>query len=182
MIQLNVILVPTDLSEQSRRALRYAIDLAAQYQAGMTVMHAAHDLRLWELQYDEFGFVSRDSQGWPIDRTLAEARLDLSRFLESYGDSLKRIPTLAQRVVFGAVADSIVAVAEEIKADLIVMSPRRQRGLRRLLRGSVTDRVTRKSPCPVLSVTDPLPSREWRGRLVPRWLGWPSENVAAAKP
>lgn len=181
MIRLEAILVPTDFSEQSKRALRYAIDLTAQSKANMTVMHAVNDLRLWELQHDEFGFVGPACQPWPLDRVLAEAKLDLSRFLEPYGESLKRIPHVAQRVIFGPVAENIVTAAEEIKADLIVMSPRRQRGLRRFLKRSVTEQVTRKSPCPVLSVTDPLPSRQWRGRLVPNWLGRPIDGLARAQ-
>ncbi|MGB7947139.1 MAG: universal stress protein, partial [Candidatus Binatia bacterium] len=64
------------------------------------------------------------------------------------------------------------------KADLVVMSPRRHRGLGRIFSGNITDRVTRMSPCPVLSVTPPLPSPTWRGKLVPTFFGWPRQSAA----
>ena len=34
-----------------------------------------------------------------------------------------------------------------------------------------TDRVTRLSPCPVLSITAPQPSNPWRGKLLPLLFG-----------
>ncbi|HET7378148.1 MAG TPA: universal stress protein, partial [Anaerolineae bacterium] len=87
-----------------------------------------------------------------------EASLDLSRFLEPSIGSLKKCATATKRVVLGAVPQQIAAVAEEEKADLVIMSPRRHAGLRHWLFGSITDQVTRLSPCPVLSIAEPLPS------------------------
>ena len=52
----------------------------------------------------------------------------------------------------GAVALEIVALAEEIQADLIVMGSRGLGGLRRALMGSVSDSVVRHAHCPVLVV------------------------------
>ena len=48
----------------------------------------------------------------------------------------------------------------------------------RLLTGSITQKVTRMSPCPVLAVTPPLPSHTWRGRMIPDLFGWPKQTVA----
>jgi nucleotide-binding universal stress UspA family protein len=72
----------------------------------------------------------------------------------------------------GSVPQQIAAVAEEEKADLVIMSPRRDAGLRHWLFGSVTDQVTRLSPCPVLSIAEPLPSKSWRGRLGQEVFKW----------
>lgn len=52
----------------------------------------------------------------------------------------------------GEVAYEIVAVAKEKRADLIVMATHHYSPLGKFFSGSVTDRVTRKSPCPVLWV------------------------------
>jgi hypothetical protein len=60
----------------------------------------------------------------------------------------------------------------------VVMSPRRYSGLRHIFRAGITDRVSRMSPCPVLSVTPPLPSRAWRGTLRPAFIGWPRQRTA----
>ena len=171
------ILVPTDLSENSRRGLRYACSLAAGDQAGLIVLHVANEFTAWELHSDEFGFLDPTIYKWPIDRVLEEAHLDLNRFLDRHLDSMKVLPSVAKRIVLGPIAQQIAMVAENEKADLVVMSPRRHRGLRRFFRGSITDKVTRLSPCPVLSVTPPLPSQPWRGKSFPA-LTWPRQKAA----
>jgi Universal stress protein family len=109
---------------------------------------------------------------------LAKANLDLNRFIEPHLAAMQNIPTVNKRLVLGKIAEQIVTVAEEEKADLVVLSPRRNRGLRRILSGGITDRVTRMSPCPVLSVAPPLPSHPWRGALLPVPFRWPRQRPA----
>ena len=46
----------------------------------------------------------------------------------------------------------IVALAEELRADLIVMGCRGHWGIRRAIEGIISDRVIRHAPCPVLVV------------------------------
>jgi nucleotide-binding universal stress UspA family protein len=53
----------------------------------------------------------------------------------------------------GAAADSIGSFAQARKADLIVMGTHGRRGFDRLVLGSVTDRVMRTAPCPVLAIS-----------------------------
>ena len=64
-------------------------------------------------------------RAWPVDRVVAEARLELSNFLEPYSDTIKRLPGISKRIGLGPIADEIVSAAEDLQADLIVMSPRR---------------------------------------------------------
>jgi K+-sensing histidine kinase KdpD len=85
---------------------------------------------------------------------------------------LKKVPNAAKRVTLGSVPEQIAAVAKENSADLIVMSPRRRRGWRHLLFGSVTDTLTRTSPCPVLSLAPVQPSAPWRGEFTPLLFPW----------
>jgi nucleotide-binding universal stress UspA family protein len=172
------ILLPTDLSRGAKRALRYALSLATEYKATMTVIHVANELDSWELYCDEFSFMIPVERAWPSDRVMAEASLELSNFLEPYSETIKRLPAVYKRVVLGPIVDEIVSAAEDLQGDLIVMSPRRLRGIQRILTSSVTDRVMRISPCPVLSVIDPLPSRPWQGRLATRLFGWPRPSFA----
>ena len=47
-------------------------------------------------------------------------------------------------------------MARELGADLIVMGTHGRTGLRRLLMGSVAERVVREAPCPVLTVRTPV--------------------------
>jgi len=159
MKQLETILIPTDLSEYSRRALVYGCWLATKEKtSSLIILRVANELHAWEFYSDELSFVQVD-RNWPIDRVLAEASLDLSRFLEPSMASLEKCPRASKRVVLGPIAQQIAAVAEKEKADLVIMSPRRDATLRHWFFGSVTDTVTRLSPCPVLSIAEPLPSK-----------------------
>ena len=109
---------------------------------------------------------------WPVDRILREASLDLSRFLEASVEDLNKAPNATKRVVTGPIPQRIANTAEDEQADLIVMSPRSRRGLRHLLRGSISDTVTRISPCPVLSITPRFAAAPRRGELIPAWSPW----------
>ena len=178
MKRLNKILVPTDLSEHSRRALSYGHRLAAEDKAALVVLNVANELNAWQLSTEFEIYTGHHSQVWPLDRILSEASLDLNHFLEPHLADLKPLPSVTKRVILGNVPERITSIAEEEKADLIIMSPRRSRRLRHWLGGGVTDRVTRMSPCPVLSITEPLPSRPWRGKPAPLLFGWPKQRTA----
>ena len=177
-MRLKNILVPTDLSQRTKRSLRYALSLATEYSASITVLHVANDFDSWELYSDEFSLLIPVQRAWPADRVMAEASLELSNFLEPYRETIKRLPAVSKRVALGPTVDEIVSAAEDLQADLIVMSPRRLKGVKRILNSSITDRVMRISPCAVLSVIDPLPSQPWQGKLTTRLLGWPRPRFA----
>ncbi len=57
-----------------------------------------------------------------------------------------------QRARSGSVADTIVGAAEEDEADMIVMTTEGHNGFLDVLRGSTTERVLRRAPCPLLAV------------------------------
>lgn len=179
MKNLKTILVATDLSDTSRRGLLYACSLAAEEKGSLVVLHVANEFAAWGYYSEEFAWLDGAAQPWPRDRVLAEANLDLNHFLEQHLEVLKPIPLVTKRVTLGPVPQRIVAVAAEQQVDLIILSPRRHYGLRRLFAGSITASVTRLSPCPVLAVTSSLPSRLWRGgRRLPDWRGWLRPSTA----
>jgi nucleotide-binding universal stress UspA family protein len=136
---IQTVLVPTDLSERSRRAVEYGASLAAENKGQLLIMHVANELTAWEFYDDAFGY----SQVWPLDRVLEEAALDLNRFLEAQGAALSRVPRIAKRLALGCIPEQIVTLASEAKADLIVLSPRRERGWRSLFTAGIPERVTR---------------------------------------
>lgn len=118
------VLVPVDFSEYSPRAVEHAAEVAAAHDARITILHAADD----------------DSQ------MEAEERLrELSDGAELDDD------TADQVVSVGAVDTTIVKVAKDRKADLIVMITHGRTGLRRALTSSVAESVVRKAPCPVMT-------------------------------
>ena len=173
MKYISRILVPTDLSDTSRHGIIYGCGLAEEQKASVIVLHVANEFDAWEAFSEDYGFDPTTGKRWPADRIISEAVLDLNRFLEPHLERVQSLPLVIKRVVLGSVAQEIARVAHDEKADLVILSPRRQRGLRHWLTGGITDRVTRISPCPVLSVASPLASHAWRGRLISANFNWP---------
>ena len=71
---------------------------------------------------------------------------------EFVGKHLKKWEKFDARILPGLPAEQIVRVAEKEKVDLIVLGTQGHSGLKRLMIGSVTDRVLRACQCPVLAV------------------------------
>lgn len=69
MNRLEKIIVPTDLSEQSRTAIEYGAWLAAENNGHLLILHVANEFAAWELYDDASGY----SETWPVDRVFAEA-------------------------------------------------------------------------------------------------------------
>jgi len=138
------ILVPTDGSEASVEAGRVAIRLAAFHRAKITFIYVA-DAAVVDQMADASGKVAE------------EVRHELLATGQRYVDYLARLAIEAgldaESVMRSGVPhNEIEKVARELKADLIVMGRVGKRGLRRVLIGSVTERVIEYAPCPVLVV------------------------------
>jgi nucleotide-binding universal stress UspA family protein len=170
MKRLEKIVVPTDLSDRSRRAAEYAAALSVDIKAALVIVHVAKEFASWWLCDNGFG----SSEPWPLDQALSDGTLTLNRFLQSHRNLLKDVPILTKRVTLGVVSHQIIAIAKEEKADLVVLSPRHRQGWRWPSSSGTTEQVTRMCPCPVLSITStptPLPKR-WRGNVSPLSLAW----------
>ena len=139
MISITHILCPVDSSEFSSRALRFGAELASWYQAELVALSVRPSF-----------MPSTPVETWavPDAETIQRRDQSLQAFVSNaVGGATARIVTAE-----GSVVEQIVGVAGEVKADLIVMGTHGQRGFERLLLGSVTERVLRKAPCPVLTV------------------------------
>jgi nucleotide-binding universal stress UspA family protein len=95
----------------------------------------------------------------PVSYTDEELRLikeRVSDYLNKTGESLRtRKVSISTIVRTGNAGDEILKAVEETRADLIAMSTHGRSGLRRLAFGSITDKVLRHSPVPVLTVRAP---------------------------
>jgi nucleotide-binding universal stress UspA family protein len=166
MNQVKKILAPTDFSENSRAGLKAAFSLAAETSAELLILHVADEFQTWEIYDEQISFRARPHT-WVADKIIREATLDLNNFLERHREEMRQAPTVRKRVVLGNAAKMIVDAAREEDIDLIVMSPRPHGSWKRFFLGSVTDRVTREAPCPVLSVCLPERTRSERGKKIP---------------
>lgn len=136
------ILVPVDFSTHSEYALEVAASLARRHKAVIVVLHM---LGLSEAAFAEDEAQVEAEAGYYMK--LAKKRFDT--FLHQ--EYLKGIP-ITEIVQNYKIFDEIKHVASENNIDLIVMGSHGTSGIREIFVGSNTEKVVRKSDCPVLVV------------------------------
>lgn len=136
------ILCPVDFSPFSKAALEEATALAAGMGSELRILHA----------YQNPAFVLPMS-GYvgPTADMVARTRQQLGHELEAMSqDARNKGVKVETMVIEGVPYVAIVDNAKEWSADLIVMGTHGRTGLSHALTGSVTERVVRLAPCPVL--------------------------------
>lgn len=161
MITLKRILTPTDFSTISVPAIGYALSLAKELGAEVTVLHALPTTVMKEQFLNQYAAgdlagatatpMGAGRQSSFDDTFERKKRVLLSFLKERISKELLRAVKVNAVIKVGKVAEEIVAVAKEEQCDLIVMTSHGGR-LRRLLHGGFTERVIRQAPCPVLSI------------------------------
>jgi nucleotide-binding universal stress UspA family protein len=149
MITLRQILVPTDFSEPSDKAIRYAEAFAQAF--GGTTVHFLHVVESTFLQgWTPDGYVGALPEY--RERMEREARQALEARVAA-SELPRSAIRLATRV--GHPVVEILRYAKEEAVDLIVLGTHGRSRLGHLLMGSVAERVVRTAPCPVLTVRHP---------------------------
>ena len=138
------ILVPIDFSDCSKKALQYAIPLAQEHKATLTLLHVVPPI----YTMGEFG-------GIEYPQLQAEMQENGHKALAKLNEEEVRgvVPTEAL-VRLGAPANEIVETARSLQSDLIVVSTHGRTGIKHLLLGSVAEHVVRRAPCPVMIVRE----------------------------
>lgn len=139
---IQTILIPVDLSEPSRKALRYAYAFAQQFGAKLILLYAVEPVATPDFAY------------YPLmmetDKIMATARDRLQKLCaQEKIDSSWIAKTLVRN---GVAHGEITGAAKELKADLIVIATHGHTGLKHVLLGSTAERVVRHASCPVLVV------------------------------
>lgn len=143
------ILVPTDFSDGSTRAFETAVDMALDSGAKLTLFHVNH------VPTTVFPDVILPLSP-EIQRDLEHSvQLVLDQWCERARAAGVDADT---RTAFGGTALEICAAADELGADLIVIGTHGRGGLSHALLGSVAEKVVRKAPCPVLTVSPQMHS------------------------
>lgn len=141
------ILTTTDLSPESFAAVSYAAHLAKSDGAKLTVVHVPHST---SLAYTDF-VPPIDMMN--IDTAIEDAaREELNGWAARH---LRGVPKLDVVLRSGITHETICEVAKEVGASVIVIATHGRKGLGHLVLGSVTERVLRDAPCPVLVVKPP---------------------------
>ena len=142
---LETILMPTDFSGPSRRALEYAAALARRLGASLHLLHVVY----FPIE------ATASPEGYFVDLTGVrnQMRVDAEREIRTLAGSLQGIKVTTQVVEGTSPARAIIQAAKERPAQMIVMGTHGRGGISHLLLGSVAERVVRTATCPVTTVS-----------------------------
>lgn len=171
------ILVALDGSDQAEKALDLAVDLASKYDAELVFVHVLSDKRLSdaerrlaEVEYLDEIAGAADVAGVlkdPDPRAIAQRLLHGSgvityRFRQTLGRRLMQsasrraqqggVGKVQELIEEGDPAETILRVAGERDADMIVMGSRGLGSAKGLLMGSVSHKVAQLAPCTCVTV------------------------------
>ena len=145
------ILTAIDFSESSDFAFEYALTLATQFQAELTIMHVINepvDLRGFYVPHISFEQLEKEIEEG------AEKMMD--KFCQTKLGDFTRYKTA---IVTGIPYEEIIRKAEDTDASLIVLGTHGRTGIDHLIFGSTAERVVRSAACPVLTIRMPAAAK-----------------------
>ena len=138
------ILVPFDLSTQSTRAFKVALDIAKNYNSKVTLLTCLEGDAWQHKFYDS----RADAELLKKQKKVTEKYVEK---LESLADKNK-VTVKSQIIKSKSVVNDIVTFAKSRKHDLIVIGSHGRTGFDKVLLGSVANGVSQKTSCPILIV------------------------------
>lgn len=147
MLPIRRLLFPTDFSEYADHAWSYALTFAKEFGAEVHLLHVvAPPPRLTEAYAVNFN----------PDALVTAQKSEANAFLDRLVQSARDLGLLFHSEVrLGVDFREILDYAAKHEIDLIVMATHGRTGLAHALLGSVTEKVVRKAPCPVLTIKHP---------------------------
>jgi nucleotide-binding universal stress UspA family protein len=144
------VLVTTDFSELGDQALAPAADLARRLEAKLTIAHV--------VTAEQPPAPDPSAPYYHVAQRLYEADQELAAGVRaSLEERAAAVGGAEVAVARGGAIDGLLALVRERGIDLIVMSSQGRSGLTRILLGSVTEELARRSPVPVLIWKSPPP-------------------------
>ncbi|MGC1275393.1 MAG: universal stress protein [Planctomycetaceae bacterium] len=143
MPHIRRILHPTDFSERSEAAWKYAELLANRFGSELVLLHVLQE---------PIAVLPESSLA------VAPPAINLPELMDAAEQGLGKFEAAAPATIVdrtvrnGPAAEEIVHYAKEAGADLIVLGTHGRTGLAHVLLGSVAEKVVRKAPCAVLTV------------------------------
>jgi nucleotide-binding universal stress UspA family protein len=146
VLHLKKILVPTDFSETSKKAVQYALRFAEQFSCEIALLYVVEPatpmiggplaVEVFTNDEDEFSMAEKD-----LAALAAESQSDGAHSITSF-------------VRVGHAPNEITKAAKDLDVDLIIIATHGYTSWRYLCIGSTAERVVRTAPCPVLVVRE----------------------------
>ena len=146
MLNLKKILYPTDFSKHSLAALPHAVSLSQTYNAQLHCLHVVDEAyQYWMAGSDNaVPIVVSENEIWE------SAQQQMEQFVREH--LAQQEGRLITKMTSGRPFIEIIQYARDNAVDLIAIATHGHGALASMLMGSVTEKVVRKAPCPVLTV------------------------------
>lgn len=141
------IVVPTDGSVNSKRALEHAVLLATSMQASITLVYVANIVSVIS-NFDQIP----NASGYVTEQVALDMEEEGKGVLEEFSKEIPQDVEVKSVFEVGSPGPAVLSVAKKYEADLIVMGSRGLGPLKGLFMGSVSRYVVTHAPCPVLIV------------------------------
>jgi len=144
MVEIRTILVPVDFSEVAPILAKWAKGFAKQLNAKIILTYILEDLSTYEGIFVDLKTLTE------LENALYEgAKKSMEDFLKEHFSDFPDVEPVLEK---GDVVETILRVAQEKGADLIVIGTHGRKGLDRILFGSVAEGVVKNSPIPVVTI------------------------------
>jgi nucleotide-binding universal stress UspA family protein len=143
MVVFKKILVPVDFSDASKEAVNYGLSLALQHNGQLALAHI--------VPVSAGLFSTNPSDQFAVEREQArKAESELPLLVPEQFRERVRLRTI---VKVGPVKEDIIDIVNDEKIELVVMGTHGRKAFERFFLGSVTERMLRKIPVPILTVS-----------------------------
>ena len=165
------ILCAVDLEEGTEAVVRCACDVASRYPDAQLILAYVAEIPLLTLAGGKGDLQLPEEDVAAVDRAAVKLRKMAKDRLE---DLIQMMGVHAKVLVVEGppVASAVIDIIEQENADLLVLGSHRKGPIRRLLLGSISDKLAHRAPCPVLIIKPPRGTSEsTRGRRMPETGG-----------
>lgn len=140
------VLIATDFSAVSERALAYAIPIVRRYSSTVSIVHAIRPQHRESITWD------------PLPRELDRRRLEAEQEMRHFGEEA-RINDLNPHIWLekGRIWDVVSSIIQRENTDLLVLGTHGRGGLKKLALGSAAEEMLRLAKCPVLTIGPNVP-------------------------
>lgn len=152
------ILVPTDFSEVSENAVRFAIDLAKKIDAEITLFNSIHFDYFHDYQYGYHAVLQT-----MVDEVREAVEKRMEEFVAKFETSIQINTKINALSMVTAIKDLV----KEEGYDFVVVGTHGSSGIDEFFVGSNTEKIVRHAPCPVISVPDKYSMKKINKVMVP---------------
>ena len=142
------IIVPTDFSKQAKDGLKLAVKLSEKISARIHLVHfikaPSNILKRGTVEIDSEQ--SREQDIYTLE-LIRNQKANLAASKEKFADY-----PITTSIKMGRMSNGLPEMAEELEADLIVMGTTGERSMMEIFSGNHAEKITRKAPCPVITV------------------------------